>query len=303
MPVAHATPPSTRSTSAAARRPRRSFAARRPRRSLRRLLPWTLVLTAVVLAHVRVRADEILSATGAGLLSQSEGGNEHDGRLLSINGLGLKLRVQASDRSIGEVLDRSEDECKRLAPPLYELAPFVEPLLRMDAPDHGYVACFESGGQKRPGDLLQRLRNFIASGDLSDLGRLHFVYAESGPGGSARVELLSLPGFNIARAFPETGDAPGTDGPLPRPRGSVRTMSVGLDGTEARFTLHRLQAPIERVIAEHRTQLEQAGYRVSQPGQDAEAAATWLVEGHGRQQLVRIIDEGDQVLIASSELR
>jgi hypothetical protein len=100
-------------------------------------------------------------------------------------------------------------------------------VLRMENETEGMLSCLSPNHpQQGVAGLVDGIRSFMESGDLSLLGDLRYVTARSEPSGTTQVIVAWTEGrFQLASIFPDTGDVPGSDMvDVPRPPASVRAV-------------------------------------------------------------------------------
>jgi hypothetical protein len=103
----------------------------------------------------------------------------------------------------------------------------LEPTLREDDGDEGFVACVDTGAHHLPApDLFERIERFGRSMDLADVGDFRYVFARSFGERTHFIALWTDGSFSVSRMFPGSGDAPGRDAPgIPRPPDARRALS------------------------------------------------------------------------------
>ena len=179
-----------------------------------------------------------------------------DGYLIHVNGADAHRASANTALGVHEVMDRYESYCKsspgalgramqdipnalidRIEMPKSSLRSSV---VRSDNEQSGMIACFVDNPDAPSASLAARLTALSRTGDLSELGRFRYAFAERSKGGSTHVVTFwSDSELNLQKMFPAQGDAPGTDSALaPRPAGSRRTMSASVDGYPAAVRIY-----------------------------------------------------------------
>jgi len=169
---------------------------------------------------------------------------------LRINGELIHVASAQVDQPIGQILDRFENECREhsgnlaeefermrakspgIAVPDVSKGPLGLGILRAEREKSGLVACLSQEGEGGFAGLSRRVKKFISSGDLSDIGNLRYVMANrTATGGTHLVAVWTEGHFLIGRIFPKEGDAPGSDVPnAVRPGAATRLLTVSVDG-------------------------------------------------------------------------
>lgn len=143
--------------------------------------------------------------------------------------------------------------------PLEEVAGVIAKRCRASARAEGAILCLAAEGDDTP--MFSRVRAFAASRDLASLGVLrHFTLTPIE--GGTRVIIASFPGqFPLDRVFPTEGDAPGSDGRLPRPRDARRLLTAYAEGSPHAVRVYEARGDAHVVEAEARDALARRGYR------------------------------------------
>jgi hypothetical protein len=197
---------------------------------------------------------DALFELGEHLSALAEAGMGREQRRVLINGEALGFRVFLSPVPRERILDAYEGWCRhgagafeeeeaRLAQaersPVHGDESWRDLTVRLERPSHAVVACLRHGlANPSPGELAERVRRFLDTGNLAALGRFHYVLVQE-RGEQRRVVCVWSEGdFYPLRMFPENGDAPGPAAPgLLRPRGSRRLLSAAELGVGASLTV------------------------------------------------------------------
>jgi hypothetical protein len=238
----------------------------------------------VTLAAVKTRATELLLGAGDTVFSYERALHGERVDEVRVNGLGFRVASGATTDGLAVVLDGFEARC---AAANADVRSEIESLrhgrsengrsvaqslrfegtLRAERGGRGAVACL--GRSTREGDksLSARLRAFLRSGDLAEIGPIRLFFASAQKTTTTYVALLSDGTLPLTRAFPETGDAPGRDlSYLPRPRGTERRLSAWAPGTTAAVFVYEARGQEPALsLSLYRTALAAAGWTVSAP--------------------------------------
>lgn len=244
------------------------------------LLGVALGLLAVVLGRFAVaRADASLLEVGRHLSALGETGLGQGGRGIHLNGQVLGFRVTTTHAPPLAVLDHFEAWCRggsgAFRDELDQLDfltssrasddSWRDLILREEDGERGYVGCVKTGVRRPSLEALRgRLERMAASGNLADLGRFHYAYAEP-VGDQTRVVAVWTNGaFHPTRLFPLAGDAPGIDVPgVPRPPSGRRLLSAGEVGHPYGITAYvDSDRSVAELVAFYRRELPRNGWEV-----------------------------------------
>lgn len=210
------------------------------------LCVW-LCLLAFGAGAVRADLNEMMLGLGGELMRYEGARQQGEAHALTLNGAVLEVSSGMSERSLSAVLDDFEARCAahdgQLGRQIEDAerqaaesgvegfsveSSVLDATMREDDGQEGYVACFDMGdGPRSPDDILARVEDFVATGDLSRVGGLRYVYAEQTETGTHFVTFASTGELPVMAMFPAEGDAPGADVPgVPRPPGSRRLLSA-----------------------------------------------------------------------------
>lgn len=212
-------------------------------------------------------------------------GDVGTGRPLRINGEPIFVASAMEDAPLSAVLDRAEAGCKAnavraggeidaLPEALKQKIPpgtSASGVLREQREGRGVVACLVredsqvSTGMK---DTVARLSAMLSTGDLSQVGHLRYVFAETTESGATHVVAAWTQGpFNVLAMLPEAGhDAPGGDPPeLPRPPRATRMLSADVEGVPYGVHLYDTTASPADVVALYDAQMPGRGWEPSVP--------------------------------------
>ncbi len=165
-----------------------------------------------------------------------------------LNGQSFFLREGNTDASVSTILDDFEARCAEDKGALGEFWSQVPKasmivdghklpkgmrsgiLRTQEHPGEGVVMCIIKG-QQTAKDFTEAFKNFAASQDLGDLGKLRYVYARARTGGTRVVTAWTDDSFSFAKIANADGTAPGSDSRLPRPEGAKRLMTAEVVGS------------------------------------------------------------------------
>ena len=216
-----------------------------------------LVIVAVAIRGARAEVGDALLSLGPEMLRYDEALRQEPPRTLWLNGQPIRLATGVTDASLPEVLDWYEAECQahdgqlgaRLQAQLDTLraqvpevddvdASMLDPVLRDENADHGYVACLDQGAESVALETLaERATRFQRRLDVSELGDLRYLYVQRGTEKTFFALIWTEGSLPIGEMFPAAGDAPGGDvAEVPRPPGSRRILSAREEGYEESVT-------------------------------------------------------------------
>lgn len=136
-------------------------------------------------------------------------------------------------------------------------------VLRVENETEGMLSCLAPNHQQ-PGaaGLVDGIRAFMESGDLSRLGDLRYVTVRKQPSGETQVIAAWTEGrFQLAAIFPDTGDVPGSDMvDVPRPPGSVRAVCATAPRRSFAYRLYESAQPADEVLAFYERTLARGGW-------------------------------------------
>lgn len=135
--------------------------------------------------------------------------------------------------------------------------------LRAGSENQGFVACLDLGNARlTPSEILQRLESFARTGNLTDVGRMRYLYAERSASGRTRfIGFWSDSELNIQRMFPTSGDAPGEDLPdVPRAPGLRRLLHAFEEGQRYAMTIHAGTTSKQQVEQHFRREMPRHGW-------------------------------------------
>ena len=110
--------------------------------------------------------------------------------------------------------------------------------------------------------VVKRVKEFLATGDVSRIGDMRYVAARKMENGKTQVIAVWTEGaFNIEAMFPDQGDAPGTDAPdVPRPPEAVRRLSAVVPERPYAVRSYDSKLPPADVLAFYDQKLNAAGW-------------------------------------------
>jgi hypothetical protein len=209
----------------------------------------SLASAAVAVPLGRAQAESTLESAGLGLLESLGAAIVGPPQAVTLNGQRLYLASKLTPLAVSQVLAALERHCRgeapvdqadlgswldQLDPPLGTLSEDPSPGMIAQTADAsgsvGQLACFA----RAPGDrrsLLDRVRDFARSGDLSSFGAARYVVARRDtPTSDTHVlTLWSDGGLDVRALLASAGDVPGGDSEAaPRPERSLRIAAAEL---------------------------------------------------------------------------
>jgi hypothetical protein len=180
-------------------------------------------------------------------------------KTLGINGAIMNVSTAITTQSPSQVLDRYEAVCRQhpdyLPRALAEIPKALESTVARAIPDprlrfgiirggnddEGALTCFMDDRPASVGGVADRIRAFLRSRDLAELGRFRYVFVNRTKSGTTHVTTLWNDGpFKLGEMFPSSGDAPGDDSTMvPRPPGARRLFTAAAAGMPFGVRLYR----------------------------------------------------------------
>jgi len=250
----------------------------------RRVLAWSakvarltayFTFVAVVLAVIAGRiayahAKRAALETGEELIRLTDQANMSGVYRLRLNGELVKVTSAVSNADHNVILDRFQKECEDHADGMetefVRLSDAVTPnanprneghpgvgVLRQSDDLGGMVACFAIGKVSDTGEVYKRAAEFAKTGDLGSMGAFRYVVAKKGKKAASHVVALWTEGsFDVKKAFPDEGDAPGNDAPgVLRPPSSRRLMTAYAEGAPYGVRVYESTWTKEAILAEY----------------------------------------------------
>jgi hypothetical protein len=229
----------------------------------------TALYTCSQIRHAKAEIDTALRDVGTGLYAvETRRGFDLPPRTITINGADVTLRSTTVAGPLAGALDAAQARCNGADA-------LIDPSLREDDGEVGYVACFDRAAGLGPIDFYRAARRFLDDGDLSGLGAFHYTYARATATGTHLIE-ARFDGLHLAAMFPASGDAPGDDiDGLPRPQHARRLLSAASPaGDDYHIVVYRIpDAALEATATAYRAAMSAAGWDVRvapEPGPDRE---------------------------------
>jgi len=251
----------------------------------------------VVYGHARDGAmhfgDELLRLAE----TRATGDLPDDAYRLRINEQSVQIANTATKRPVTAVLDHFEAACREQVGGIEDEMKGLDAALNGDAlpplrgdpgalavrdqrGDRGFVVCFDPGGPIAHGDLVDRVRRAVRTGDLGAIGGLRYVTAH-GEGDATRVVAAWTDGaFDVHAMFPAAGDAPGRDFPgVPRPRGSRRILTAFAEKTSYAVDVYEVAGDADAIRRSTFDDLSRAGlHQVDAPDGSGVAFASDAID-------------------------
>ncbi|MEZ4286562.1 MAG: hypothetical protein R3A47_00060 [Polyangiales bacterium] len=274
--------------------------------------------------NVNARVEQLMAGMGEELM-RYPGGRHSDTRVFLMNGARLMVRTAIVEQNVNDVLDHYEDYCKahdgqlpqkiqkQLADAFKadvnapQKAPWgdtdlLDTTARFGMEEGGVVACPDTGNtDASANDLLERLKAFVQTGDISKFGDIRFVYArpfESNGVDSTHVVMVwsEDSSVNVLDMFPEVGDAPGKDvDGVPRPQNGRRILSAWEQGEPYGVTEYEVPAVNrDALAAQYRKTLPSKGWNeVAYEDSNPELGDTRLLVVEQNDRIVTLLFEPD----------
>jgi hypothetical protein len=193
----------------------------------------------------RAQMSESFFGVGEQMMQYTDARRQDAPRDLVLNGQTIRFSSGTASQDPEVVLDAFEARCASVDgqflqqleaiaadhPDAPRQAPTSNPTVREWNGRTGYIACLDMGAQSVPvTELAQRIGRFGATGDVSEIGDMRYVFIERGGSEDETrthfVAMWTQGTFDVDAMFPERGDAPGRDVPdVSRPPESRRTLS------------------------------------------------------------------------------
>ncbi len=207
-------------------------------------------MTAVGLGLAEARIGRALDGALGQLTAWPSGALHGEERLVTVNGLEIRVISSSVDLTLDDTLDAIARRCRSMtgfdpkelsrAAAAQSWGPFddvFDGVIRWQGEDRGVIACLDTGGHLTVKEFKERAKAFLVSHDLADIGHLRFAQARAQPSPNRRPSesrtavlwLWTEGHVRIDTLFPTGRDAPGFDPPafgLLRPVGSKRTFSA-----------------------------------------------------------------------------
>jgi hypothetical protein len=244
-----------------------------------------VALLALLRRPIRAEVDRTLMSVGSQMMRYTGALQQQEPRTVVLNGQRLKMSAGGTDRSVGDVLDFFEARCGSgpasdmedaaaaltRGEPAGEPAPELLGTLRGGGEAGGFVACV--GGADDASSLGERAERLIASGDVSALGVMRYVYAERRGERTSFLAIWTEGQFRLFDMMPGSGDAPGDDAPVAgRPPDAERLMSMHEEGQPYSTTIYASSRPLDDLALHYREHLAGIGWKLVNVGAAGERA-------------------------------
>jgi hypothetical protein len=241
----------------------------------------TLVVLCWVGQRVHARGERVLQRFGDHMMRYAGADHQTVPQELTVNGASFYLSTGIVDASVPEVIDQFHAKCiekngqfhqqwaavgKKHHVVLGKLPAIMDGVFRTSSDSVGIVACAEaSDGVLSPELLISRLKQVLATGDLSKLGNLRYAYVTRAEQRSMFVAVWSEGPLNYRDMFPAQGDAPGGDPVgVPRPPGMRRVISTQPKNASAALNVYSSkQQHVKELLAFYADALPKAGFTLS----------------------------------------
>jgi hypothetical protein len=225
------------------------------------------------------RAKDAVLATGEDLSRLTEGAKLDGVYRLKINGESVMIASASTKASPSEVLDRFLGECQQHADgigvELAHLQDAVQPgvaarnegfpgagVLRTGTDDGGTVACFALGAKVGQFEIFERVGAFARTGDLGKIGMVRHVTVRRTAFGSHVAAMWTEGSLDVAKMFPEKGDAPGADvaGAI-RPPASRRILTAYAEGAPYALRVYESTSTPDAVFTAYAAEMPRSGWK------------------------------------------
>jgi hypothetical protein len=237
------------------------------------------------------RTNEMMMSVGAQMMRLADAKHQDRPRTIFLNGLALGFTSGSTEASVNSVLDVFHARCQkrngRFAEQLDELnrrrpgkgnlrgRPLVDGVVHYTAGHKGMVACIDTGDEKlEPGEVIRRVKRFLATGQFLDIGELRYVLAERHGERTSFITFWTEGQANVLRAFSPEGDAPGRD-PLeiPRPPNARRILSAWeKDQIPSLNVYSGSSSDLETLARFYRERLKKGGWNVTRDFEKVKSA-------------------------------
>ena len=202
-----------------------------------------------------------------------------------LNGEPIYVSSAMTDQSVEQVLDRFEGICKKsgngLAKEFSKLPEQLKEQVREELGEEededgsglgvmrgstsrdGMVACLVQSPGQRDKEMIDRLTEFVETGDLSKVGWLRYAYAKKTENGRTHVVTSWTDGaFRVFNLMPEDGkDAPGSDPRgTTRPERAARILSAEIEGAPHSVRIYDSKAAVNEVLAGYDREMPKLGW-------------------------------------------
>ena len=204
-------------------------------------------------------------------------------RTVRLNGQAVQVVSTIEARPVEAVLDQVELACSQssagLGPvvaalpekvrremPAWATDSKIAGILRKEADGEGFVACLRRDEPTQSaGDMLDRFKRVVDTGDLSAIGNLRYVYARTTDTGKAHIVVAWTDGpMNVKSFIADDVDAPGSDlEGFPRPPDSVRQLTAEMDNVPYAYRIYRTKTVADEVLRAYDTSLGATGWMVT----------------------------------------
>jgi hypothetical protein len=274
-----------------------------------------VVVGILALRSMRASAQEAQLALGRELAQLGDLATSKN--QLVINGQTMFVTTAGTEQPVGVVLDRFEALCSEHSAAIgEEIARLTDVqkaaitqgvssrglgILRKETSEEGTVACFANDDGGGAAAVLARTKAFLASGDLSKLGRLRYVYASKTAHGTHVVSVWAEGPVVLGEMFPKAGDAAGSDSDLaPRPRDARRLLTAQVTGAPYAVRVYDTALSRATYLAETTDAMDRAGWVHVIPPQNGDARG--FLRGDGVEVVVTTAEQEDRTLVTIVEM-
>jgi len=210
-----------------------------------------------------------------------------------LNGERVNVASAMSDAPIADVLDRAEAMCRERA---------NIGVIRRESRDHdrGIVACLARDGGSEA--IARDVADFVATGDLSKVGKLRYVVAEKSGAGTHVVTAWTDGAFRLGAMFPREGDAPGSDlEDTTRPDRAKRLLTASVENAPYSVRIYDVAATASDVLAQYAREMPERGWEAI-PGVAKELKTGLAFSRNGIDLMVLTQADGDHAIVSVVEM-
>jgi len=259
----------------------------------------------------RARTGEALAELGDQMMRIPGGTFSSDIHNVNVNGFSMKIGTGVARVPFEQVLQQYQEQClSRGGMQNPELGQAELAKLREDVHDERQmldgvfvqttekgtiVACIDTHGVPwLSHNMLDRLKRFGQSGDLSEIGTFRYALVKKRDYGAHIVTMSTGDSAPILKMFPKTGDVPGPDHRyVPRLAGSRRVLSIDTHDLQMVAYEHSNQRLLD-VITETEKQIRAKGFGIKDLDTRPPGAHLWVNDGD-KQAIVSFAERNGRV--------
>lgn len=237
-----------------------------------------VVVLSGLLTTAKARLGETLLNFGEQLSQLTDAKSGSKQSILTINGLALHHGTASTPLTIKDALDRMQQLCSahgglEVPEALLKIKSRPSNRVGIDKLDGTFrhqtaqawmLVCIDTERPLTLHELSARLQAFSKTGDLSSVGKLHYVLARREKSVTSLLAFWTEGTAQLLAMFPKAGDAPGQDiADVPRPERAVRIFSAREEGMPYAVTMYRSPTESPQALLEwYRGCLAQHGWQL-----------------------------------------